>query len=95
MAASATRTATGTFRHSQGLDTSHEPIRAQNKQPGREARLFLVSVGAEAQTRTGDTCIFSAVLYRLSYLGARSMVGLRPGWVKDYGGPDHASAGSV
>ena len=27
--------------------------------------------GAEAQTRTGDTCIFSAVLYRLSYLGDR------------------------
>ena len=26
--------------------------------------------GAEAQTRTGDTSIFSAVLYRLSYLGA-------------------------
>lgn len=26
--------------------------------------------GAEAQTRTGDTCIFSAVLYRLSYLSA-------------------------
>ena len=27
--------------------------------------------GAEGQNRTGDTCIFSAVLYRLSYLGAR------------------------
>jgi len=29
--------------------------------------------GAEAQSRTGDTSIFSAVLYQLSYLGtARS-----------------------
>ena len=26
--------------------------------------------GAKAQTRTGDPCIFSALLYQLSYLGA-------------------------
>lgn len=26
---------------------------------------------AEAQIRTGDSCIFSAVLYQLSYLGRR------------------------
>lgn len=26
--------------------------------------------GGEGQNRTGDTCIFSAVLYRLSYLAA-------------------------
>ena len=32
--------------------------------------------GAEAQTRTGDTCIFSAVLYRLSYLSRLVIVGL-------------------
>ena len=30
--------------------------------------------GAEGQNRTGDTSIFSAVLYRLSYLGAESML---------------------
>ena len=29
---------------------------------------------AEGQNRTGDTSIFSAVLYRLSYLGAESML---------------------
>jgi hypothetical protein len=28
---------------------------------------------AESQTRTGDTCIFSAVLYQLSYLGVAGM----------------------
>ena len=27
-------------------------------------------VGAESQNRTGDTAIFSRVLYQLSYLGA-------------------------
>jgi hypothetical protein len=30
------------------------------------------SPGAETQDRTGDTSIFSAVLYRLSYLGKRN-----------------------
>ena len=29
--------------------------------------------GAEGQDRTGDTAIFSRVLYRLSYLGASSL----------------------
>jgi hypothetical protein len=33
---------------------------------GRAERM----VGAEGQDRTGDTAIFSRVLYRLSYLGA-------------------------
>ena len=48
-----------------------------NKQEGRSNTLkrpssFAFSrhpVGAEAQSRTGDTLIFSQVLYRLSYLG--------------------------
>ncbi len=31
--------------------------------------LRLIQVGAEAQNRTGDTRIFSPLLYRLSYLG--------------------------
>ena len=30
---------------------------------------FFLERGAEAQNRTGDTSIFSAVLYQLSYLG--------------------------
>ena len=30
--------------------------------------------GAEGQTRTDDTLIFSQVLYHLSYLGSRIMV---------------------
>ena len=30
--------------------------------------------GAEAQSRTGDTSIFSAVLYQLSYLGRQVIV---------------------
>ena len=30
--------------------------------------------GAEAQNRTGDTRIFSPLLYRLSYLGAKAIV---------------------
>jgi hypothetical protein len=32
-------------------------------------------VGAESQTRTGDTVIFSHVLYHLSYLGTASQAG--------------------
>ena len=31
-----------------------------------------LSVGAESQIRTGDTAIFSRVLYQLSYLGPDS-----------------------
>jgi hypothetical protein len=31
--------------------------------------------GAESQDRTGDTAIFSRVLYRLSYLGPRLVTG--------------------
>ncbi len=34
----------------------------------RYRRLQIQFVGAEAQGRTGDTGIFSAVLYQLSYL---------------------------
>jgi hypothetical protein len=30
---------------------------------------FRFAIGAEAQNRTGDTRIFSPLLYRLSYLG--------------------------
>ncbi len=33
------------------------------------------SLGAETQNRTGDTRIFSPLLYRLSYLGTGGMVG--------------------
>ena len=35
---------------------------------------MIMTVGAEGQNRTGDTSVFSAVLYRLSYLGAEFMV---------------------
>ncbi len=45
----------------------------------RFPRLIGVSVGAEGQNRTGDTVIFSHVLYRLSYLG-RSLVGDPRSW---------------
>jgi hypothetical protein len=34
------------------------------------------SYGAQGRNRTTDTCIFSAVLYRLSYLGARRTSGM-------------------
>ncbi len=34
------------------------------------------SGGAESQDRTGDTAIFSRVLYRLSYLGSAVRSGL-------------------
>src|SRR5436190_13417725 len=37
---------------------------SQGAPEGRDAK-----IGAEAQSRTGDTSIFSAVLYQLSYLG--------------------------
>ncbi len=33
--------------------------------------------GAESQNRTGDTAIFSRVLYQLSYLGPRHETGSR------------------
>ena len=36
----------------------------------------LLTYGAEAQNRTGDTRIFSPLLYRLSYLGAESIVAI-------------------
>src|SRR6476619_7570964 len=35
-------------------------------------------VGAESQSRTGDTAIFSRVLYQLSYLGPASPPGRKP-----------------
>ena len=38
---------------------------------------------AEGQNRTGDTSVFSAVLYRLSYLGAKTMLLLGYGAVKE------------
>jgi hypothetical protein len=31
--------------------------------------LWKIGLGAQGRNRTTDTCIFSAVLYRLSYLG--------------------------
>ena len=42
--------------------------------PFRHFGLHLIKLGAEAQNRTGDTRIFSPLLYRLSYLGARVIV---------------------
>ena len=33
--------------------------------------------GAEGQNRTDDTSIFSAVLYQLSYLGSKIMLGVQ------------------
>ncbi len=33
-----------------------------------------LKIGAEGQTRTADTCIFSAVLYQLSYLGTEGIL---------------------
>jgi hypothetical protein len=36
---------------------------------------FTIRSGAETQDRTGDTSIFSAVLYRLSYLGKKAGAG--------------------
>ncbi len=38
--------------------------------------------GAEGQNRTGDTSVFSAVLYRLSYLGGNFMLCRRTTAVK-------------
>ena len=35
---------------------------------------MIMTVGAEGQNRTGDTSVFSAVLYRLSYLGGDFML---------------------
>jgi hypothetical protein len=40
-------------------------------------------LGAEAQNRTGDTWIFSPLLYRLSYLGAEFIVAISYFTVKE------------
>ena len=40
---------------------------------------FLFAIGAEAQNRTGDTRIFSPLLYRLSYLGTENKICLLEG----------------
>ena len=45
--------------------------------------------GAQGRNRTTDTCIFSAVLYQLSYLGNRAR---RQGW---QGGPPYKRAASA
>ena len=37
-----------------------------------------ISLSAETQDRTGDTTIFSRVLYQLSYLGESKLVVKRP-----------------
>lgn len=42
-------------------------VHTLNNYKNRLFRRFLGS--AEAQTRTGDPCIFSAMLYQLSYRG--------------------------
>ena len=39
-----------------------------------QEKLHARPAGAEGQNRTGDTAVFSRVLYQLSYLGARAMV---------------------
>ena len=43
----------------------------------------LAVFGAEAQNRTGDTRIFSPLLYRLSYLGAKIIVAVGGRGVKE------------
>ena len=48
-----------------------------NKRARRYRRAQIQNVGAEAQGRTGDTGIFSAVLYQLSYLSNPLIVGLK------------------
>ena len=41
--------------------------------------LLFRATGAEAQNRTGDTRIFSPLLYRLSYLGTKNRICLFEG----------------
>jgi hypothetical protein len=40
--------------------------------------LYNLIVGAEERSRTADTRIFSPLLYHLSYLGIRDIVGFPP-----------------
>ncbi len=47
-------------------------------------------VGAESQDRTGDTAIFSRVLYQLSYLGSSPGLAARRR-SESYHGPDGAA----
>ena len=52
--------------------------------------------GAESQDRTGDTAIFSRVLYRLSYLGPMANHGWLPvGGPQDTTGPPGRATGRV
>ena len=51
--------------------------------------------GAESQNRTGDTAIFSRVLYQLSYLGERKDSSVRVGTSQDKRVGGHCSAASI
>ncbi len=48
-----------------------EGINSLKEKGVRPSGLTPSSLGAETQNRTGDTRIFSPLLYRLSYLGTR------------------------
>jgi hypothetical protein len=48
------------------------------------AELFSGGSGAESQNRTGDTAIFSRVLYQLSYLGPVADRADRPAAAGEY-----------
>ena len=52
---------------------SGEKVRSRLKKtpPGHETRWGSGSECGQARIRTADTCIFSAVLYQLSYLAAK------------------------
>ena len=51
-----------------------EPTTSSLARRHSTAELLPLWYGAEAQNRTGDTRIFSPLLYRLSYLGASNIL---------------------
>ena len=55
----------------QVLEAGFVAQRPTKETPPRLSRGCSVRLGAESQNRTGDTAIFSRVLYQLSYLGRR------------------------
>ncbi len=54
--------------------TGFEPVTSSLARRHSTAELLPPLSGAEAQNRTGDTRIFSPLLYRLSYLGTGDIV---------------------
>jgi hypothetical protein len=67
-----TREALTPFKHSRDL-----PF-ARRRSTANLVPLYSLIVGAEERNRTADTRIFSPLLYRLSYLGIRDIVGFPP-----------------